>query len=177
MTEIIDLAAAHVLRKSVDGSDPGVCVARERSAGLVSLIDFGHECVRRKVTQKEALKAASSVHLSGHGGTNDGIIGAAAAVGLTASGWSGRFIEFDNLRSHPERMRVSDLNRHNIQVASIDRDASTPSPADWVKTNNWVRPWLLGNHAVLLVQPAENGTWENIYRKRSHSKSADGEKP
>ncbi len=174
LKEIIDLAAAHVVEKSVEGSDPGVCVAFEGTTGLDSLIDFGHECVRRKVTQKEALKAASSVHLSGHGGTNDGVIGAAAAVGLTASGWCGRFIEFDNLRSHPGRMRVSDLNRHNIQVASIDRDASVPAPADWVRTNDWVRPWLLGNHAVLLVQPAENGSWENIYWKRSHSKPVNG---
>ncbi len=90
----------------------------------------------------------------------------APRVGLTASGQGGRFIEFDKLRSLPEMMRVSDLNRRKIQVISMDRDACVPAPADWVQTNNWVRPWLIGNHPVLLVKPVENGAWENIYRKR-----------
>ena len=51
------------------------------------------------------MTAEAGIHLSGHGGTNDGIIGATAAVGLTACGWSARFLEygcgFGSARSHP----------------------------------------------------------------------------
>jgi len=55
------------------------------------------------------MEAANKVHLSGHAGTNDGIIGAAAAVGLTISAWSGRFIEFGKLRDLQDGISVSDL--------------------------------------------------------------------
>ena len=65
-------------------------------------MSFGHICAIQIITQKEALQADSGSHISGHGGTNRRIIGAAAAVGLTAYGWSGRFIEFAGLHSFPD---------------------------------------------------------------------------
>lgn len=40
---------------------------------------------------------------------HEGIIVAAASVGLTASGWAGRFMEFGDLRTLPETMSVSDF--------------------------------------------------------------------
>lgn len=90
---LLSLAVEHIERESAEGSDPGLCVACEGDTSLTDLISFGHLCATIIVTQKEAFQAASGIHLSGHGGSNDGIIGAAAAVGLTASGWYGRFIE------------------------------------------------------------------------------------
>ena len=139
------------------------------------LIDFGHFCTREVATQKQAAAAAKGVHLSGHGGTNDGIIGAAAAVGLTISGWSGRFIEFGNLRKLPDQVSVAELNRMGIKVVSTDRDATVPAPNDAVLTNGWLRPRLLGSLPVLLVSWQEKGKWLNIYRKRKkinpHSKT------
>jgi hypothetical protein len=80
--------------------------ARTRDGNLSSRYDS-----RVTQPQAEALHAASGVHISGHGGTNDGIIGAAAAVGLTAKGWNGRFIEYGSLRDFPERICVSELER------------------------------------------------------------------
>ena len=130
------------------------------------LIAFGKKCTQSIVNQKEALRAASHVHLSAHGGTNDGTIGAAAAVGLTASGWSGRFIEFGRLRKYPETVCVSDLERADILVVSIDRDCKAPSPEDTVCTKGWLRPRLWGGKAVLCVFPKGNGVWESLGEKR-----------
>jgi hypothetical protein len=62
-------------------------------------MNFGRLCTQRIMTQAEARQSTGVSHLSGHGGDDGGIIGAAAAVGLTASGWSGRFIEYGNLRA------------------------------------------------------------------------------
>jgi hypothetical protein len=123
------------------------------------------------VTQKEALEAASKSHLSGHGGTNDGIIGAAAAVGLTASGWSGRFIEYGKLRKFPDPIRVLELERSNILVVSNDRDARVPAREDIVHTKGWLRPRLWGNRAVLLVTPKAEGVWESVGEKRNKGRS------
>jgi hypothetical protein len=125
-------------------------------------------------TQKQALAAAKHIHLSGHGGTNDGIIGAAAAVGLTISGWSGRFIEFGDLRSMPEEVSVSELNAMGIRVISMERDAEIPAQHDRVRTNGWLRPRLLGTRAVLFVSLLDKGRWKNVYCKRKKADHHSG---
>jgi hypothetical protein len=166
LNEIIERAANHLKRYAINGSDPGLCVATEFDSSLASLINFGHFCTRAVATQRQAVEAAKNGHLSGHGGTNDGIIGAAAAVGLTASGWSGRFIEFGNLRDLPEEVPVSELNDVGIEVLSMERDAQVPAPGDTVITNGWLRPRLVGHRPVLFVSPQTEGQWKNIYWKR-----------
>ncbi len=123
------------------------------------------------MAQKDAMKAARNIHLSGHGGTFDGIIGAAAAVGLTAHGWSGRFIEYGKLRHIPNKVSVADLEKHNINVVSLDRDGQCPAPGDFVNTKGWLRPRLWGKEAVLPVIPIEPGMWESLGEKRR--KNAD----
>jgi tRNA(Ile2) C34 agmatinyltransferase TiaS len=163
-------AIEHVKRHSLEGSDPGLCVAPEGDAALTRLIAFGRACTSRIVTQKEALEAASGSHLSGHGGSNGGIIGAAAAVGLTASGWSGRFIEYGRLRKFSDPVRVSELERSNIVVVSSDRDAKVPALKDIVYTKGWLRPRLWGKRAVLLVTPKDEGVWESIGERRNKGK-------
>ena len=123
------------------------------------------------MSQKKALRAARAIHLSGHGGTNDGIIGATAAVGLTAAGWYGRFIEFGRLRELPDSMTVKELEALGILVVSLDRDASLPKPDEVVITNGWVRPRLLGQKPVLPVTSIGKGVWKNIGKKRHRKKT------
>jgi tRNA(Ile2) C34 agmatinyltransferase TiaS len=175
LDEIINRAVEHVHRHALDGSDPGLCVAFENGRPLVPLIEFGHRCACTVNSQKDALRAASGFHLSGHGGTNDGIIGAAAAVGLTASGWSGRYIDYGDLRRYPETVSVTMLRNDNIEVVSVERDSRVPAPDDMVITNGWVRPRLLGHRPVLLVHPREKGVWENIYQKRKNKNGGDSD--
>lgn len=163
-------AIAHIETMSLPGSDPGLCLAGEGDEALAALESFGVLCTARVVSQREAIEAAGRIHLSGHGGTNDGIIGAAAAVGLTAWGWSGRFIEYSGLRSYPEEVTVSALLRKNIRVVSLDRDACCPRPEDIVDTKGWLRPRLWGHNAVLPVKPAGKGLWESLGEKRNPDK-------
>ena len=161
-------AAAHVENHFIPGSDPGLCVVQESDPVLPALISFGLLCVKRVVRQAEAM-AAGNGHLSGLGGTNDGIIGAAAALGLTAYGWSGRFIEFGELRKFPAAVSVEVLNRAGIHVVSVERDAQALAPDDVVETNGWLRPRLWGGTPVLPVQPGEAGRWESLGKKRSNT--------
>ncbi|MBE0616997.1 MAG: hypothetical protein IH608_03595, partial [Proteobacteria bacterium] len=92
--ELVVRAAAHIGRHFLEGSDPGLCLMPEGHPALDRLVAFGRLAAVEVVTQGQAREAAAGCHLSAHGGTGDGIIGAAAAVGLTADGWSGRFIEY-----------------------------------------------------------------------------------
>lgn len=75
----------------VPGSDPGLCVAEQVPDAVV---EFGRRCQREPVTQDDArvLARSAGVHLEGLGGTEGGVIGALAAVGLVASGEDGRVV-------------------------------------------------------------------------------------
>jgi hypothetical protein len=174
MDDLISRAAHHIERHFIHGSDPGLCVVSEDNPALSELIHFGRACTTRVVTQKEALQAALGAHLSGHGGTNDGIIGAAAGVGLTAQGWGGRFIEFGRLRDFPERVRVSDLEQSGIAVVSIDRDARIPDFGDAIDTKGWLRPRLWGGMPVLPVIPRGGDLWETVEERRRKKREKGG---
>jgi hypothetical protein len=162
-------AVAFIERHFIEGSDPGLCIVQERDPMLPALILFGQECAKRVVTQSQALATADG-HLSGLGGTNDGIIGAAAAVGLTAYGWSGRFIEFGGLREFPSAVSVEALNRAGIHVVSIDRDAHVLASGDIVETSGWLRPHLWAGQPVLPVMPADSGRWASLGGKRPNTR-------
>jgi tRNA(Ile2) C34 agmatinyltransferase TiaS len=165
--ELIARAVAHLEKEALPGSDPGLCVACEDDPALRDLIAFGKACTARIATQKEALQAARGVHLSGHGGTNDGIIGAAAGIGLTASGWVGRFIEYRGLRNFPDQVSVEGLEAAGLHVVSLDRDSLVPAPHDMVDTKGWLRPRLWGFRPVVAVTPAGDNLWESTpVRKR-----------
>jgi hypothetical protein len=166
LDEVTARAARHLERHAAPGSDPGMCVAGEGAPGLTGLMEFGLACTRRVMTQQDALRACPGIHLTGHGGSNGGIIGAAAAVGLTAAGWYGRFIEFGLLRKLPSELLVDELVAHGIRVMSMDRDAFVPRPGDRVLTKNWVRPRLLAGQPVLPVTLRAPGTWETMGGRR-----------
>ncbi len=171
---LTDRAVKHIERHFIPGSDPGLCLTHEGNPALDQLISFGRRCATKIVTQKEAIESALGAHLSGHGGTNDGIIGAAAAVGLTAFGWCGRFIEFGRLREFSKEVQVSVLERSGIPVVSVDRDAQVPALEDPVNTKGWLRPRLWGGGPVLPVIPTKEHAWEMIGGK--HREKPGGER-
>jgi tRNA(Ile2) C34 agmatinyltransferase TiaS len=73
------------------GSDPGLCIS---DVVPDAVVDFGRRCQRELVRQQDAfdLVAAHQIYLEGLGGTNDGVIGALAAIGLLATKDDGRVI-------------------------------------------------------------------------------------
>lgn len=79
------------------GSDPGLCVA---SAVPAEITEFGRRTKVELVTQAEArqLAAKHGILLEGLGGTEGGVIGALAGVGLSASGEDGRYVMVGSLR-------------------------------------------------------------------------------
>lgn len=163
--DLIDRGAEHIREHFIEGSDPGLCVVVENGVEADKLLEFGRLASSKIVTQKAAVTAANGFHLSGHGGTNDGIIGAAAGVGLTISGWSGRFIECNGLRDFGTMVRVADLEARGIRVLSVDRNALATGPDDIVDTRDWLRPRLWAGGAVLPVESCGHGCWRSISGK------------
>lgn len=80
------------------GSDPGLCVVSEPVPARVTA--FGRLAQQAVVDQQQAREIAvqSRLLLQGLGGSQDGIIGALAAVGLAASGEDGRYLLVGQIR-------------------------------------------------------------------------------
>ncbi|PPQ35244.1 hypothetical protein SAMN06265338_12712 [Rhodoblastus acidophilus] len=149
LPELIARAIAHIEELASPGSDPGLCVAPE-DAALDDIVAFGLCCTHQIETQAraKALCATAGVHLSGHGGTCDGIIGATAAVGLTAYGWSGRFLEYGGLRALPDPITVAELEAAGILPVMTDVAAKRLALDAEIHTDGWLSPRLWGGRAV-----------------------------
>ena len=94
LDQLIDYASEFLVKESATGSDPGLCVvAVDHLARPGWLIAFGYSAKQEVLTKDYAYGLAEelNIHLSEHGGTGDGIIGALAGAGLRLSGNDGRF--------------------------------------------------------------------------------------
>jgi tRNA(Ile2) C34 agmatinyltransferase TiaS len=160
LPDIVGRASRHLERHWMEGSDPGLCVAAAASPAIPALVSFGRRAAIEVVDQEQARRAAEGVHLSGHGGTNDGIIGAAAGVGLTAHGWNGRLVEYSvPLRELPDPVSVADLEAIGVSVLAVDRDGPVPAGAHLVRHDDWLRPRLWAGVPVVPVQRDGVGRW------------------
>jgi len=164
----------HVARHFIEGSDPGVCVVAESDPALPALIAFGRRAAVEVVAQADAFSAAEYAHLTAHGGTGDGVIGAAAGVGLTAWGWSGRFIEFGTLRDWPQTSRVGDLEAAGMMLLPVDRNVEMPAPDDLLDTQAWLRPRLWGGRACVPIVRDGDGRWVAVTKHVSVKAPAAG---
>ncbi len=90
------------------GSDPGLCLS---SAVPLSVSQFGARAKTDFIYKEEAIQLAAEhkIRLAGLGGTNDGVIGALAAVGLAASGEDGRYVQVGKLRELSGLVSIENL--------------------------------------------------------------------
>ena len=142
----------------IEGSDPGLCVATHIPS---SVVDFGVRCQRELVTQQEArdLAAAHGVPLEGLGGTEDGVVGALAAVGLSAGCDDGRIVQIegwpDDL-SGPQPIDV--LRGRGVEICCLT--TARPVTDGIVDVGKHLRPNFRKGRIVLYVVPAIASTSE-----------------
>ncbi len=110
--QIIDIGMAFLEKESAAGSDPGLCVAViNDSLDIETLIEFGQSAKKNVLNKYETYHLAEKlgVHLTEHGGTGDGIIGALAGIGLRLSGNDGRFRGWFHFGRYGDKATVGDL--------------------------------------------------------------------
>jgi len=132
------------------GSDPGLCLASQVPE---SVIAFGKKAQREVVTQEEARRLAvqCGIRLKGLGGTEDGVIGSLAGIGLAASGNDGRYLQLGNLRSLGGLVSADVLLNNGI---SSVRTLAEEKVHDGMVLAEKVRPSRRNGEPVLYV------TWE-----------------
>jgi tRNA(Ile2) C34 agmatinyltransferase TiaS len=154
-TSQIDLEAlfervkALMMAGFVYGSDPGLCVAGAVSAQALS--EFGRRAQGEVLSQAEAyqLAAKHGVLLAGLGGSQDGVIGALAAVGLAASGEDGRYLLVGRTRDLSGLQELQAVLQAGISaVLTLDGQAVTQGLVQAEK----LRPARRGGQPVLVVE-------------------------
>ncbi|MDW7774141.1 MAG: hypothetical protein SCH71_14740 [Desulfobulbaceae bacterium] len=92
--EFVSYLAGFLEKQAAPGSDPGLCVTDLNSELDTSLlIEFGIKAKSEIVSKADAYNIAekTGIHLSEHGGTGLGVIGAVAGMGLCLAGNDGRY--------------------------------------------------------------------------------------
>ncbi len=150
----------------IEGSDPGLCVT---SVVPDAIHTFGRRCQHEIIDEKDAraLAARLGVHLEGLGGTEQGVIGALAAVGLAATGEDGRVVQLDTW-PYPDELsgpqEAAAIHARGVdEIRQIDSGALVT--AGVVDIGKHLRPNIRGGRIVLFVAPAEAGesaTWRAI---------------
>lgn len=146
LTSLFDELRAGMLSDFIPDSDPGLCLfpSPQRGEGswnlrkqhpdsiLAALIAWGLRCQREIVTQAEARELADrcGVRLEGLGGTNGGVIGALAAIGLTACGDDGRLVQWEEWSDDlTGPTLIEQLAERGIEVRALNaNEATNPRP-------------------------------------------------
>ncbi|MDN7025598.1 ABC transporter substrate-binding protein [Methanoculleus sp. FWC-SCC1] len=151
--EIFTAAREMIRADFIDGSDPGICIAADTRAAP-DLLSFGMRAKSSVVTQKEARSLArqAGITLEGLGGTNDGVIGALAGVGLAASRNDGRFVVRGDTRDLSGSQTVAALLGGGVD--SVMTAGGLPVTEGVVELRKFPKPALRQGRAVLYVEDA-----------------------
>ncbi len=139
------------------GSDPGLCVASHIPEDITA---FGQRAQREVVTQEEAraLAAAHAISLLGLGGSEDGVIGALAAVGLAASGDDGRYVLVGRSRELSGLQPIAAVLAAGVaEVRTLDNQPVTKG----LILSDKLRPARRGARPIAFVEWAE-GYWHPL---------------
>ena len=149
---LIDRFRAGVRERFVEGSDPGLCVTATVPEAIRK---FARRCQRELVSQEQArdLAGRCGVHLEGLGGTEEGVVGALAAVGLVAGGNDGRVVQ---IGSWPDDLAgpqdVATLRARGVEVRRLDTGRLIREGV--VDVGKHLRPNYRRRKVVLFVGPA-----------------------
>ncbi|PKL62979.1 MAG: ABC transporter substrate-binding protein [Methanomicrobiales archaeon HGW-Methanomicrobiales-2] len=154
--DVFATAKELMLADFIEGSDPGICVAAGAEING-DLSRFGFSAKTSVVTQKEAraLAREAGILLEGLGGTEDGVIGALAGIGLAASGNDGRFVQKGTTRDLRGNQTIA-----AILASGVDRVETRDGAAvdeGTVALRKFPKPAFIGGKAVLYVEAGDDG--------------------
>lgn len=155
LDKLIDYASNFLAAESAEGSDPGLCIACvEQIKDRDLLLNFGQKAKREVLTKENAYNLANKlgIHLSEHGGTGQGIIGALAGVALRLTGNDGRVKGKLKIKTVNNQASVKDILAQTEIDLVRSLDGIVLRNDEIVRINNdWVKAVLLDGKLVLPV--------------------------
>ncbi len=172
--DILEIAVSHLIRESAAAADPGIAILDlHSSTEHQALIEFGQQAKLEVKTKEQAYQLAEKqgVHLSEHGGTGQGVIGALAGLGLRLQGNDGRIKGQFKIKGTDEgevQLTVGEA----IEQTGADRVLSNTGESLCVRT-----PLVLSgkvkavyrDHQVSLLVYQDNGVWRNALKQQLKS--------
>ncbi len=167
--DIIGFCSTYLEENSAPGSDPGLCLTPfAKDTELPQLIDFGRRAKQTVLTKNDAYRLAEDlgIHLSEHGGTGQGVVGALAGSGLRLSGFDGRFRGWYHLGREGERISVKELTMHPfIDVVQSEQDGLRLSPETVVSFGGDELKLVLQNGGQALLVKGNGDGWRTLSKK------------
>jgi hypothetical protein len=156
LDDVFDVAKKLMLGDFVEGSDPGLAAAYTEQVNY-GVIAFGQDAKRSVVDQKRARAVAANagIRLEGLGGTEGGVIGAVAGLGLAHIRNDGRFLLKGRNRELAGAQTISVLLRSGIdKVITLDGRIVKDGTVLLKKSPT---PSVVQGKAVLFVEEADDG--------------------
>lgn len=141
-----------MLADFVPGSDPGLCVAQASNI-TQDMVSFGRSAKSVIVTQQQARTIAKDAGALcvGLGGTEGGVIGAVAGIGLASTGNDGRFL----MKGRARDLKGSISRLSDVIASGIDRVETTDGrilSGGEVDLGRSANPSFVTGKAVLYVE-------------------------
>jgi hypothetical protein len=156
--QLADAVREEMLAFFVEGSDPGLAIATVATGDMTA---FARRAKSDVVTLADARIVAqrSDCHLEGLGGTNQGIIGALAAVACAAGGDDGRVVHLEEWPWPDPFSGMQPVAAVRARgVAEIRTTAGEPFTGEVIDVGKHIRPNWRGGRIVMFVEPpAEAG--------------------
>jgi len=173
LEDIIAFGQSFLRQAAAVGSDPGLCIVVDNDRlDRKTLINFGLEAKQTILNKDMAYGLAKDldVHLSEHGGTGGGIIGALAATGLRLFGNDGRFRGWHPCGKAGEVASVSELCSHTFidAVATGDGQALAADQQVLLSEDTLKTVLLAGNRVIpVIAAKSDRGgpQWQTMTRK------------
>ncbi|SDK16923.1 hypothetical protein [Natronincola ferrireducens] len=170
---IIEFSIDYLKKESAAESDPGLCVVvLDDLLSEEKLIEFGKKAKCEVLSKEEAYNLAKTlkIHLSEHGGTGQGVIGALAGAGLRLSGNDGRFKGNHIVSTRDNIMAVGEIRvSTGIDVVkTLDGEMLKDNERIFLKDK--IKTVLLQYQEVLLVEPIEGQKGEILWQNCSKQK-------
>jgi len=155
MDDIFSTVKKLMLADFIVGSDPGLAIV-ETIQVASSLVAFGQDAKTMIVTQERAMNIARNcgIQVEGLGGTNGGVIGAVAGIGLASLGNDGRFLLKGKNRELGGIRSVSEIINAGIdQVVTTQGDVINEGN---VRIPKNATPSFIQGKAILFVEKCDD---------------------
>ena len=160
--EIFEVVKHEMLDDFIEGSDPGLSVAHE-SQITPALAAFGNDAKYTILNQEKARNLAHNlgIRLEGLGGTEDGVIGAMAGLGLASTKNDGRFLIVGSKSIKGQRTAAELLSSGIDGIFTLDGFPITEGLI--FNSGNRIKPCPVNGKVILFVEE-EGGILKAVNR-------------
>lgn len=155
---LVRWSAVFLERESAPGSDPGLCIAvKDDVSSNQELLDFANRAKEEVIPKEAAYELAKqyNIHLSEHGGSGIGVIGALAGVGLRLSGNDGRFRGQLAIMAPGSVATVAQIKTSSLVEKVCSTEGAILPDDEFILLGETQKAVLLEGQAVMLVFPTE----------------------